>query len=158
MSDDPRCYLRPNSRNTNEASWKVFQEHVKQLAQAAFAKGKAVEIVAREKKRNRSLAQNRLLWGVVYREIRDHINDSQGTQFSDEDIHEWCRQQFLDSHIVEIRGDPVRARKSTASLTVEQMTDYIDRLYHWAATSLGVQLSEPEDMMAEAYGRDRGAA
>ena len=150
--------LRPQDRQGNEARWAEWQVHVRELAAGAFGAGKAVEIVAREKKRSRSLAQNRLLWGVLYKEIVEHINASQGTQFSDEDIHEWCKQQFLGSHIVEIRGEPIRARKSTTKLTVDQMSDYIDRIYHWAATSIGVHLTEPQDLLAEAMGRFKDAA
>lgn len=151
MSDERRFVIRPGARQANEAAWIDLQSAVKSLAEIAFSKNMAVEIVAREKKRSRSLAQLRLYWLWV-KNLKDCINESQGQSFSDTDVHEWLKERFLDSRIVEIQGTPVRARKSTSDLTVETMTEYLEQV-DWFGAQIGCQLPHPEDEYHLAMGR-----
>ena len=97
-----------------------------------------VSITIEPYKRSRSLEQNALyhLWvGIVAKETgNDH-----------DDIHEHCRQSFLPPRIVEVNGEIRETRRSTASLKVDEMAEYMDKVYAWATGELGIKLPLPED-------------
>jgi hypothetical protein len=84
-------------------------------------------------KRNRSLEQNNLLW-KVYTIVAEE------TGHSPEEIHDWCRQQFLPARFVEINGQAHEVRRSTATLKVDEMTEYLNRVMSWATADLGIVL------------------
>jgi len=136
--------LGPGDREANNASWQRFRDVVRTMAKEAFASGKNIEITAHVQRQTRSLAQNRLYW-LWMREIRDYVNEAKGSAFSDADVHDWMREQFLDSHVVEIYATPVRARKSTTTLTVKGMAEYLEKVEWFAVEKLGCPLSRPPD-------------
>lgn len=118
---------------------------IRSLAKA----GVDVEVKFGEKKSNRSLAQNRLLW-MWNKLIADHVLESTGEHYSDDEIHEYMKSQLLPSKVVEIEGKPVRCRKSTAKLNTRDMADYLNKLDMYCADSLHLVLPRPEDLYYEA--------
>lgn len=109
------------------------------------------EVTVQEYKKNRSLSQNRLLW-LWYKEIADHIKDSTGQIFSDEEMHDWFREKFLPTKFVEFRGEIVKSRKSTKSLKVKEFTEYLEQIDFYCGSDLGLRLSHPDDLYWEAFG------
>lgn len=88
--------------------------------------------------RKRSLDQNALYhkWcGIIAAE----------TGHSHDEIHEWCKGQFLEPRIVEFRGEVMEIR-TTTNLTTAQMSDFMNRVYAWATSELGLLLPIPEEL------------
>lgn len=82
----------------------------------------------------RSLDQNKRMWALL-QDIADNAWID-GRQFSKDAWHEHFRAMFLPK-IESPSGDyPV----STASLTVREFTDYINRVESYAATELGLEV------------------
>ena len=92
----------------------------------------------------RTTNQNNLMWAWI-NEVADHVREHTG-QDSDE-IHEFFKAKFLPAKIVEINGESFDYR-TTTKLTTAEMSDYMDRIYFWATTELGLILPVPEDLGA----------
>ena len=118
----------------------------------SLPKDKLFEVVVRLHKTSRSLAQNRLMW-KWYDIIRVHIADSGGQLFTAEELHEWYKAKFLPSKVVEVNGEPIRCRSSTAGLAMSRtedtpegdvtMNEYLDMIDRHAAASLNLVLPTP---------------
>jgi len=94
-------------------------------------------------KKRRSLAQNALLWMWMH-EIREHIRDSTGKAYSDDELHEWFKDRYLPTKVVELNGKAVTVRKSTAALTTMEFSDYLNVIDAYCADELHLQLTHPE--------------
>jgi hypothetical protein len=93
-------------------------------------------------KERRSQEQNRLYW-VWMGHLAQFVRNSTGQQVNDDDMHEYCKDRFLHSHIVEIGGEFIRRSKTTTRLSIEAMTEYLTEIDAWAA-ELGCILPDPE--------------
>jgi len=111
-----------------------------------------MQVVISEHKTGRSVAQNRLLW-MWYGEIREHLAETTGEQYQNEDLHEFFKDKFLDRRPMVIKGDARIVHGSTAQLNVSDMSEYLNRLDIYCADELGLQLTHPDDMWHEAMGK-----
>ena len=98
--------------------------------------------------KKRTNSQLRLMWKWID-EVAQHVMEHTGTD--KDEVHEFFKQKFLPARIIEIGGE-VREYYSTKGLTTTQMTIYMNRIYAWATTELGLFLPVPEDL-----GRDKAA-
>lgn len=114
-----------------------------------------------DRKKPRSLQQNRYLWGVVYDRISTH------TGYDPEEIHEICKAKFglrtkyegdiamflkEDSQVWEAGSMPVvEFVKSTRMFDTKEMTEYIDKIRRWSSEKLGCYIPQPGDLTDEDY-------
>jgi hypothetical protein len=98
--------------------------------------GRAVSVTFSRPKSARSLKQNAYLWAVVYTSIAEH------TGMSTEDVHDWCKDEFLPRRFVTLAGREKEIRKTTADLSSREFGEYLDRITAWAAQELGVTVPE----------------
>lgn len=103
--------------------------------------------IERETKR-RTLSQNALLWKWVDEVVR-HVHEHTG--HDKDEIHEFFKAKFLPAQHVQIESEVILYR-STKDLSKTEMTEYMNKIYAWATTELGLFLPVPEDL-----GRDRAA-
>lgn len=82
-------------------------------------------------RKKRSLEQNAWYWGVLLATIAD------STGFTDDECHEIFKKKFL-SYEKKYKGKIYKFTKSTASLNVSQMAEYLTKISVFAATDLGV--------------------
>ncbi len=99
----------------------------------------------------RTLAQNRLQWLWV-RAMQQHFLDTAGRHYSDKQIHGWLNEKFLQTEVVEINGEVKELRKSTADLTVKEMSKYLNDIDMYCAADLDLVLPHPQDLWYEAMG------
>lgn len=105
-------------------------------------------------KKNRSIAQNRLMWmwlGIM----ADHIFDTTGQRFESEELHEWCKAKFLPARIVEIDGVAVKAHRTTTKLATMEFSEHLDNIDRYASESLDLVLPHPDGLYGVAMGVDR---
>ncbi len=93
-------------------------------------------------KKRRTLSQNALMWKWVETVVM-HIHEATGQD--KEDVHEWLKTQFLPAKVIEIDGRVV-FRYSTKGLTTGEMSNYMDKIYAWATSEMGLLLPVPEDL------------
>lgn len=111
-----------------------YQQQLEQL------KGKKKAYVTIETSGSgRSVQQNRYLWGVIYPVL------AEATGYTTEEVHEWAKSALLQPRILKVGVKAVYAPKSTTSLTVGEMVEYVDKLI-----SLAAELGATVPTMAEA--------
>ena len=103
--------------------------------------------IERETKR-RTLSQNALMFMWIDEVVR-HVHEHTG--HDKDEIHEFFKAKFLSCTWVQI-GSETHFYRSTKNHTTAQMTDYMNKIYAWATTELGLFLPVPEDL-----GRDKAA-
>lgn len=92
-------------------------------------------------RKKRSLSQNALMWKWLD-EVAGHISETTG--YSPEEVHEHMKRKFLTPKRIEIDGE-ITESYSTRNLTTAEMTDYLNRIYVWATSEMGLFLTNPED-------------
>lgn len=110
---------------------------------------------------NRSVRQNRYLWGVVYPAI---IKGENGMLFNEkleqdiavlkvsrvEVIHELCKHKFLARTTTETpSGEVVVLNGSTAKLNRVEFKQYIENVQMWAMQTFGVYVPDPNQHYGE---------
>ena len=103
--------------------------------------------IERETKR-RTLSQNALMWKWLD-EVAWHVKEHTG--MDKDEIHEFFKAKFLPSHYVQI-GDEIQEYRSTRDRTPAEMATYMEQIYAFCTTELGLFLPVPEDL-----GRDKAA-
>ena len=92
-------------------------------------------------RKRRSLSQNSLMW-LWLGEVADLVG--QHTGMDADDIHEAFKRKFLSPRIIEVLGETIDVR-TTTTLTTLEMTTYMDRIYAWVTTELGLLLPLPQE-------------
>ena len=116
-------------------------------AQRAFAverinalnPSKIWEIVIRPYRKPRTLDQNALIHSWFALIASETGNDP-------EDVKEALKAKFLPARFVDIDGEMIEVRRSTAKLNVQEMSEFCNRMQAWAASELGIQLPTRDDM------------
>ena len=109
-----------------------------------------MQVVISEYKSGRSLAQNKMMW-MWLGEIRNHLAETTGEQYTNEELHEFFKDKFLDRRPIIIKGDVRVIHGSTAQLNVSDMSEYLNRLDIYCADDLDLTLSHPDDLYHEAH-------
>ena len=128
-----------------EMIFRLVHQHARERAVAAVASppdGYEVSISPPRKKR--TLQANALYWKWID-QIRLHVIDTTGQSYSADAMHEWFKSKFLPTEVVEVNGEPIRCRLSTAKLSTKEMSDYMDMIDKYCANNLHLLLIRPED-------------
>ncbi len=78
----------------------------------------------------RTTAQNRLLWGVVYRDAASYLSDRLELVVTPEQAHEMMKRKFLSDAADPVTGEVVKLKKprSTTTLTTVEFTRYVEQI------------------------------
>lgn len=95
-----------------------------------------LEVVIQQHRKKRSLSANALYWKWIGIISEDTGNDPDA-------LHEWMKRQFSLPRTVTIMGDECEVY-TTAKMSVKEMSEYMDRVFAWAASE-GIILPQPED-------------
>ena len=85
-----------------------------------FKEGEEVTLEIHNKKPKRSEQQNRYYWGVYLPLIANETGERNMDR-----LHELFKGLFLTKEVVQVLGKPVRMKKSTASLSKSEFSEYI---------------------------------
>lgn len=106
-------------------------------AAVARHEGRDVFVTVVRQQHLRTMPQNRYYHGVVVDTIAGYIGESR------EETHELLKERFLPRRRVELlNGQFLEMPPTTRNLTVEQMTEYIERVRVWAAQWLGLSIPD----------------
>ena len=97
--------------------------------------------IERETKR-RTLSQNALMFMWIDRVVK-HVHEYTG--HDKDEIHEWFKSKFAPVRIVDMHGEAVEYR-STKNFNTAEMTEYMNKIYAFCTTELGLFLPVPEDL------------
>jgi hypothetical protein len=101
---------------------KDYARHCASLA------GKYVEVICRVERQKRSSQANRFYWGHVLAEI------AEATGYTKDEAHDALKYRFLRED-----GDgPLVKVRSSASLSVQEFSDYLERVMVFGAETFGI--------------------
>lgn len=90
----------------------------------------------------RSDRQNRFYWPCFVQPLHDYLR-AQGWEGTEDDAHELMKAKFLRASYVDTNtGESFEYVRSSASLTVEEFTDYLERCAAWLAEMFGIVVPE----------------
>ena len=104
------------------------------------------ELILRKKKSQRSLNQNNYYWGVCIELISQH------TGYDPDEIHEILKQMFLPKRMeIQTASGTIHKTisKSTTELDTKGMEEYLENIRRWAASELGCNVPEPNEISYE---------
>lgn len=133
FSDVKDGKLQPNVSRQIQSDLKEFE-------------GKRVLIKLSQKRKNRSMPQNRYYFGVVCEAFQMGAKDTWGEDVSKEEAHENLKKEcnykeFLNDET----GEILRLSKTTADLTTLAFEDYIERCRQFIYTWFGVTVPMPNE-------------
>lgn len=109
---------------------------------------KAWKITIERETKRRTLSQNALYWKWIDTVVQ-HIAEYTG--YGKDEVHNFLKNKFLPAHTIQIRGE-THLYRSTKNQTTAEQAKYMEQIYAWATTELGLFLPVPEDL-----GRDKAA-
>lgn len=113
-----------------------------EMALGTLANG-SYSVEVRRAPRHRSLSQNALMW-KWYQCLEDTFDTPK------EDFHELFKARFLSQHR-DVAGQEVTVTGSTATLTQEQFTAFLNRVQAFCATEWGITLPNAQDAAFEEF-------
>lgn len=96
------------------------------------------QVTVQPVKKRRTLSQNNLYWSWVEKIAQETGNDR-------DDVHEALKGKFAPARSIAL-GDETATVLSTARLETDAMSAYMDKVYHFAASELGILLPLPEEL------------
>ncbi|MNY37728.1 NinB protein [compost metagenome] len=117
--------------NNAQAFWGFLKNNWRQMASA----GKPLAVSVTEHRAQRSTQANKRYWAVL-NDIASHAY-LDGRQYSVQAWHAYFAANFIGCE--DLPGGGTTAI-STTTLNVEEFSAYLERILHFAATELGVEL------------------
>lgn len=90
-------------------------------------------------RKRRSRSQNSLMWAWHTR-VAEAVADHTGCE--PDDIHQFFKAKFCPRRAIEVAGEWAETQ-STTLLNTAEMTEFLNRIYAWCVTELGLILPTP---------------
>ena len=97
-------------------------------------------VIVKAYRKKRTLKQNSLLW-KLYTVVGNELG------YTKDEMHDTFREKFLPVETKSILGVDKKILTSTSAeeFTTKDMKDYIDQIYYFCVTDLGINLPHPDD-------------
>ena len=109
--------------------------------------GTGMWVLKLEKKASqRSISQNKLMW-LWFEAIAQEFTEASEEYYSRDAVKEYFCRKFRPLRMPD--GEIVGG--STSNMTTEEMTEFLDKVQAYAATTWGITLMNPEDKMFDQW-------
>jgi len=110
------------------------------------------EVIIREKKKDRSLAQNNLLhmWCA---QISREVAESHDKYYPASHWKEYLKAMFLGEETIRMGQKTITRTVPTSNLKVGEFAEFLTNIDHYSGAKLKIWLDRPEDLYREAMGR-----
>lgn len=126
----------------NERLAIVPHDRARWLAYLSRLKNKYVEIIVRSESTRRLRNQNAWYWVQIVPDVARHLSEATGRTIKPEQAHELLKRVFLG--VIETPLGPVP--RSSATLTIEQFSDYCTQIQAYAASEWGLNIPGPNEV------------
>lgn len=115
---------------------------------------KAFEVIIRPYRKNRSLAQNNLMWLWLTRIAREyaHARDEKEDWYDPKVWKEEFQSKFLGYRVVNTPSGERPHLIGTSELNTAAFSAFLNDIEHYAGSALEISLPHPEDIYYEAMG------
>lgn len=101
----------------------------------------------KEKKKKRSVSQNKYMWAVVNQMVWRRLIEL-GHDVDLEETHDFLKATFNYKEIInENTGEVFKIPKGTSELSTEEFSEYIERVIRFGAEVLDIQIPLPNEQM-----------
>jgi hypothetical protein len=128
-----------NKSLVNKTDWAEFWQRVKEEGD-----GWLQIDVRHTRRRPRSNPQNRYYFGTVVPAVCKGLREV-GYDVDIDATHEYLAATFLPSQTIDIDGNPITLRQSTADLNTTEFSQYVDRISIWASEYLSISIPLPNE-------------
>lgn len=103
-----------------------------------------------EDKNKRSLPQNDYYWACVVPMVKDALYNAGWENITSKlKAHNFMKELFLKEEVINVKTGEVSAIEgSTADLTKETFSVYLERIYQWAAEYLDLVIPNPGEQVS----------
>lgn len=116
------------------------REYARQLLDAVRVDPQEpIEVVFRKRAAKRTDPQRALFW-IWMRAIREHLMNSTGQLWSEQELHDWFCDKFLPSKVIEVKGEARRYVRGTSDLSKAEMRGFLDQIDMFCASELDLFL------------------
>ena len=113
---------------------------------------KPLRVLVEPYKKNRSLAQNSLMW-LWLNQMAKTLQVEHGVKADSEGLKQYFQEKWLGYKAVWIDEERMYKRViGTSELNTAQFTEFLQQIEAYAASELGMTLPHPEDQYYEAMG------
>lgn len=112
---------------------------------------KPIDVIFQPHKKNRSLAQNNLLWMWLGR-MANFLREEHGLKTNSDDLKDYFQREYLGHKDYEVPSEDALVTRliGTSELNAAQFTEFLNRIDVYAGAELGLKLPHPEDLYYEA--------
>jgi len=110
------------------------------ISKALREQGKPLSVDLKPYREKRSLEQNSLYWNWLTI-IATHYSNACGMSYSPDDFHEFFRARFLPPTLTVIDQTQVRRYPSTTSLTIDEMSTYLENIKQYCFDDMMLELN-----------------
>lgn len=109
--------------------------------------GKTIRIKIAKWTKSRSLPQNRYYHGILITQVIDALVDNgiDRHELNSEIVHDMLKMKFLKKELISEHGEVIEYVQSTAKLTTEEFSIYIDDIVRWCAETLSYVVYLPNE-------------
>jgi hypothetical protein len=119
-------------------AWNAVVAFIKANAPFFADKGEPLRLIVTAEERQRNAQQNKFYWGAVLKQISEAAW-VEGKQYDKDTWHEFFARRFgILDELTLPDGEIITRRKSTASMSVGEFSEYLDAVQSYAAGTLGV--------------------
>lgn len=114
--------------------------------------GEAVDIEVNKVESSRSLAQNRLLWGVWHKSAVNHLKEHYGIHCSPDALHEEIVEKLGYYKVKQGFNGNVIIREQTRKMSMKRFTEFLNDYEQYALENWRLQMPHPIDIYYLAMG------
>ncbi len=123
---------------TVEGKPKIYDRYKIDAYVSKLAEGTQFEVIIRPVLDSRSLKLNRTYWMYL-----TMVGDELG--YSKNEMHDYFKMKFLCEKM-EINGELILSCKSTSDLSTKKFCEYLESIFHFCSSELGVVLPDIQDI------------
>jgi hypothetical protein len=129
---DGKLFIGDGSDRDDQRQRRILAAAIKHLPDGPY------ELEIRPFEETRRSRANRYLWGCVYKFMAEEMGQSAA------DVHEIEKLRHNSKLVIDpANGEEIRIAQSTSKLTVQEFSQYIDRVMLDGAEFLGITFPEP---------------
>jgi hypothetical protein len=102
-----------------------------------------IEVTLKRYRKSKTDEQRAYVWAVIYPCLRQHILDTTGQAYTNDDVHDNMTRRFAAPVVTRFNGETTETFKSLGKMNVKECAEYIDKVLSCAAAEWNCYVPEP---------------
>jgi hypothetical protein len=147
--------MRPDLQDTFDLS---NADDKRRLLSWLSARSGMYAVSAEPKRDTRTLRQNRTFWRLWVQPLHEYLRENDPKHPAGKDGREWAKKIIcaavlgVDRRVCPVTGAVYEEAKRTSTLSIEEMSDFMERAAAWLAEHTPIVIETPDPMHADRMG------